>query len=112
MATAATTYGQALYQLTSGLPEKDGKRAIERFVRLLASRHELELAPKIISAYEQAARKAEGIREVSVASAEELPADRKKHLERAFAEALNSAVEMRWKTDPRLLAGADRKSVV
>lgn len=106
MASTAQTYGRSLYQLTAGLPEKEAKRALESFVELLAARHELELAPNIIAAFGREARKAEGIREVSVESAEDLSASRKEHLEKTFAKALGAKVEMRWKTDPTLIAGA------
>ncbi len=106
MASTAQTYGTALYQLTTGLSDKDAKHALETFVELLAARHELELAPKVIEAFERAARKAEGIREVSVASAEDLTAHHKEKLEKTFAKALGSDVDMHWKTDPSLIAGA------
>ncbi|WKZ29303.1 MAG: ATP synthase F1 subunit delta [Patescibacteria group bacterium] len=106
MATTATTYGQSLYRLTAGLPEKEVKRAVARFVELLAARHELELAPGVINAFEQEARKAEGIREISVASAEELSNSHKERLEKTFAKALGAKVEMRWKTEPDLIGGA------
>ncbi|MEK7545685.1 MAG: ATP synthase F1 subunit delta [Patescibacteria group bacterium] len=102
----AETYGQALYQATAGLGEKETKKAIEKFVAILAGRHELELAPKVIEAFEAEARKAEGVHEVAFASAEELTDDRKKHLTASFKKALDGDVEMRWETDPALIAGA------
>ncbi len=106
MASTAHTYGRSLYKLVSGLPEKDVKRTIAHFVELLAARHELSLAPKVIDAFEREARKAEGIREINVASAEELSADRKERLEKAFVKALDAKVQMRWKTEPDLIGGA------
>ncbi len=106
MASTAQTYGASLYQLTAGLPDKDVKRAIERFVELLASRHELDLAPKVLEAVEREARKAEGVLEVSVSTADELSEDRRERLEKAFAKATGKSVEMRWKTDASLIGGA------
>lgn len=106
MASTARTYGQSLYRLTAGLSEKDVKRTIERFVELLASRHELELAPNVIDAFEREARKTEGIREVSVSSAEELSHDHKERLEKTFTRTLGAKIEMRWKTEPDLIGGA------
>lgn len=106
MATTARTYGQSLYRLTAGLPEKDVKRTIKRFVELLASRHELDLAPNVITAFEGEARKAEGIREVSISSAEALSDDHKQRLEKTFAKTLGAKVEMRWETEPDLIGGA------
>ncbi len=106
MATTARTYGQSLYRLTAGLSEKDVKRAIGRFVELLASRHELDLAPNVIDAFEREARKAEGAKEVSVSSAEALSEDHKERLEKALAKTLGAAVDMRWKTEPDLIGGA------
>ena len=102
----AENYGQALYRATAGMKEKDAEKAIGRFVALLASRHETHLAPKIIEAYGKAARRAEGIRDVRVASAEGLTADRKKQLAAAFAKTLGAPVDVRWETDPSLIAGA------
>ena len=106
MATTAQTYGEALYRLTAGLPEKDAARAISRFVELLAARHELDLGPNMIKSVEKAARKAEGIREIHVASADELSAVQKERLEKAFVKATGARVEMRWKTDNELIGGA------
>lgn len=102
----AENYGQALYQATAGLGEKDVKKALERFVAILASRNELHLAPKVIEAFQAEAREAEGIHEVRFAAAEELTADRKKHLTAAFAKTLDAPIEMTWETDPALIAGA------
>lgn len=106
MASTAQTYGRSLYRLTAGLSEKDAKRAIERFVELLASRHELDLAANVINAFEREARKTEGVREVTVASAETLSESHKERLEKTFAKALGTSVEMRWKTQPDLIGGA------
>ncbi|MFA5853824.1 MAG: ATP synthase F1 subunit delta [Patescibacteria group bacterium] len=106
MASTARTYGQSLYRLTASLSEKDVKRTISRFVELLASRHELDLAPNVINAFEHEARKAEGVREISVASAEALSDDHKERLEKTFEKTLGAKVEMRWKTEPDLIGGA------
>ncbi len=106
MATTAHTYGQALYRLTAGLPDKDAKRAIERFVELLAARHQLELAPKIFEAFDREARDAQGVMEIYVASAEALIDSQKERLEKAFAKAIGKPVEMRWRTDTSLIGGA------
>jgi F-type H+-transporting ATPase subunit delta len=106
MARIAENYGRALYRATAGLEEKDAKRAVARFVDLLAGRRELQLAPDVIAAFEAEARKAEGVRDVSVATAEDLTADRKRSLTAAFKKALDADVEIAWKTDPALIAGA------
>ena len=106
MPRIAENYGRALYQVTAGLGEKDVKKAVSRFVEILSARHELQLAPDVIDAFEAEAREAEGIREVRVTSAEELPDDRKKTLAASFKKALDAEVEMTWETDPSLIAGA------
>src|SRR5690349_11594913 len=106
MPRIAENYGQALYQATAGLGEKEVKKALERFVEILAARNELELAPKVIEAFQAEARKAEGVHEVRFTAAEELTEDRKKHLAASFAKTLDAPVEMTWKTDPSLIAGA------
>ncbi|HJV33173.1 MAG TPA: F0F1 ATP synthase subunit delta, partial [Patescibacteria group bacterium] len=106
MPRIAENYGRALYQVTAGLGEKDVKKAVSRFVEILSARHELQLAPDVIDAFEAEAREAEGIREVRVTSAVELPEDRKKTLAASFKKALDADVEMTWDTDPSLIAGA------
>lgn len=102
----AEKYGRALYQATAGMGEKEMKKALERFVGILASRNELGLAPKVIEAFQAEARRQEGVHEVRFIAAEELTEDRKKHLTASFAKALDAPVEMRWETDPALIAGA------
>ncbi|HTK60493.1 MAG TPA: ATP synthase F1 subunit delta [Candidatus Baltobacteraceae bacterium] len=106
MPRIAENYGQALYQATAGLDEKEVKKALERFVEILASRNELELAPKVIEAFQAEARREEGVHEVRFTAAEELTEDRKKQLTASFAKTLDAPVEMTWKTDPSLIAGA------
>ncbi len=106
MPRIAENYGRALYQATCGMSEKDAKKAVEKFVAILASRHELELAPKVLEAFNAEAREAEGVHQVRVASAEELADDRKKSLAAAFKKTLDAAVEMKWEIDPSLIAGA------
>lgn len=105
MPRIAESYGRALYRVTAGLGEKDVKKAVGKFVEILSARHELQLAPSVIEAFEAEAREAEGVREVRVTSAEELPEDRKKSLTASFKKALDADVEMRWDTDPALIAG-------
>jgi len=106
MPRIAETYGRALYRATAGMKEKEAEKAVETFVGMLSSRRELELAPKVIEAFDAEARKAEGVHEVRFASAETLDASRKKSLAAAFAKALDADVEMTWETDPSLIAGA------
>ncbi len=106
MPRIAENYGRALYQVTAGLGEKDVRKAVAKFVEILSARHELELAPKVIEAFEAEARETEGIREVRVVSAEELTDDRKKTLTASFKKALDADVETTWETDPSLIAGA------
>lgn len=106
MARIAENYGRALYRATAAMSEKEAQKAVARLVDLLASRHELELAPEVIEAFRREARAAEGVRDVRVATAEELPAERKKALAATFKKALAAEVEIAWKTDPALIAGA------
>lgn len=106
MPRIAENYGRALYQVTAGLGEKDVRKAVGKFVEILSARHELQLAPNVIKAFEAEARAAEGVREVRVTSAEELSDDRKKTLADSFRKALDADVETTWETDPSLIAGA------
>lgn len=106
MPRIAENYGQALYRATKDSNEKEATKAVGRFVEILSKRNELHLAPKIVESFDAEARKSEGVHEVSFLSAEELTAERKKSISTSFAKALDGAVEMRWKTDASIIAGA------
>lgn len=106
MKSLARAYGQALYRATAGLPEREAKEAVRRFVEVLAARYELGLAPHIIDAVEQEGRKTEGIRDVHVTAAAQLPEEQKERLKKIFIEAFGAKIETHWKTDPALLGGA------
>jgi F-type H+-transporting ATPase subunit delta len=106
MPRIAENYGQALYRATNDLSEKEALKAVGRFVDILSKRNELHLAPKVVEAFSSEARKSEGVHEVSFSSAEELTADRKKGITASFSKALGGEVEMNWKTDETIIAGA------
>jgi F-type H+-transporting ATPase subunit delta len=106
MPRIAENYGRALYRATAGMSDKEAAEAVERFVAMLEERRELQLAPKIIEAFAKEARRKGGVREVRFASAQEPTAGARKKLAGAFAKALGAEVEMRWETDPSLIAGA------
>ena len=102
----ADSYGIALHELTRGLDGKEAQRAVERFVALLTRRNELYLAPRVIAAYEREVRKAEGIETVAFTSPEDLPEGERKRIAKDLAASIGKPIEVAWKTDPTLVAGA------
>lgn len=103
---AAENYGRALYRATAGQDGRQAAASVDRLVERLAERHELHLAPKVIEAFEDEARRAEGVRRVRVTSAEALSEERRRSLADAFAEAVEGPVDVRWDIDPSLVGGA------
>jgi F-type H+-transporting ATPase subunit delta len=102
----AERYGQALHALTKDLDDKRAGEAVKAFVRGLKDRRQLDLGPAVITAYEAAARKASGTVEASVTTAEPADAALKKTMQKAIEDATSRPVEIDWKEDASLVAGA------
>lgn len=102
----AERYGRALHALTKDLDDKRSKEAVEAFVEGLKARRQLELGPAVIAAYEAAVRKAAGTVEAVVTTADPADAALKKHMQKALEDATSRPVEIDWKEDPALVAGA------
>lgn len=106
MPNLAESYAAALLELTQGKSEKEAGKAVARFVELLNERNELYLAPKILEAYGREVRKADGVESVSFSSAEELSDAERKRVAKELSASIGKPVEVAWKTDPSLVAGA------
>ena len=106
MPRIAENYGQALYRATEGMSDKDAEKAVGRFVAMLMERRELQLAPDVIKAFEKEARRSGSVRDVRFTSAQAPDAAAKKRIASAFAKVLDGDIEVRWETDPSLIAGA------
>lgn len=96
-------------QLAQTLIEALGARlspAGANLVRLLGENNRLKLAPAIAEEYEVLRAEAEKRVDVEITTAVAVDAAQQKVLVDAIAKRLARQVEVSWKTDPALLAGA------
>ena len=106
MKKPAIALGKGLYGLTKGLEGKAAEAVVERFLGLLAARQRLNLVPAIITAYEEAKKKDEGIETVEIVTAAALSGPQADQIAKNIGKAAGASVEIEWKTDPSLIGGA------
>lgn len=94
-------YARALYDATKDVHGKDLHQVIENFVQLLARKQLLKKSNRIIAEFVAYAKKQEGIQEIEITSARELPEATLNKIKKAFAEKVES-VE---KVDENLIGG-------
>jgi F-type H+-transporting ATPase subunit delta len=96
-------------QLADVLVEALGKGASDReqnLVRLLAENGRLALAPAIAQQFEALRAEAENRVNVEITSAAPVDTAQQKALAEAIGRRLQREVNVEWKTDPELIAGA------
>jgi F-type H+-transporting ATPase subunit delta len=96
-------------QLADTLAKAFGDRAtpqVRNLLRLLAEYDRLALAPAIAAQYELLKAEAERRIEVQVTSATPVDAAQQQALADAIRKRLAREVDVEWKTDPALIAGA------
>ena len=102
----ARRYAEELYALTKDLGDKEAKSVVGAFVKLLAERHRLRLAPKILEAYSAYAKAKEGWIDATVTTAADVSDKETEALRTALEGATNRKIDLRRATDPSLLGGA------
>lgn len=85
---------------------KDVSQQEQNLLRLLVENNRLRLAPAIADQYEQLKADAERRVEVEVTSATPVDAAQRQALAEAIRARLEREVDVAWKTDPSLIAGA------
>ena len=94
-------YGRALYELTLDKRAAGLEKAIKNFVAHLAKARMLKQASAIISEFTHYAKAQEGIVEIQIQSARELPAAALNQVKKSFGEK----VEATSAVDEKLLGG-------
>lgn len=95
-------FSELLYQLLNGVSEEDAVRVIRHFLKWMERQGAQGLFPKLMEAYQEAARRAEGIIKVEVRSAREIP-----ELTKQIRHLLNDKeVIIEAKLDPEIIGGA------
>jgi len=91
----ATQYARILHQTTEGLDEKTTTSVISLFVELLHKHRALRKVADIVRSFELIAKKASGVKQLSVTSARELSKETKKGITKRFGETseITSAVD-------------------
>jgi F-type H+-transporting ATPase subunit delta len=78
----------------------------QNLVRLLAEYNRLKLAPAIAGQYEQLKAEAERRLEIEITSAAPVDGAQKEMLVGAIRKRIERDIDVEWKTDPQLIAGA------
>lgn len=94
-------YAKALYELTNDLKGNDLKQALQAFAQLLYTKNILSKSELILKEYEALAKKAEGVRVISVTTARPIDKETLEHIKKAFG----GKVEATTTIDERLLGG-------
>ncbi len=85
-------YARALYELTQGKRGAELEKVLNRFVAHLAKARLLKQADRIIAEFVHYAKAQEGILEIEIQSARELPAATLNHVKKAFGENVEAIV--------------------
>ncbi|MBI2444458.1 MAG: ATP synthase F1 subunit delta [Candidatus Magasanikbacteria bacterium] len=99
--SSISDYAKALYQATENLSGKDLHQIIQNFAELLARQQLLKKTDRIIADFVKYAKRQEGIEEMTITSARELPEATLNKIKKAFADKAESTE----KVDAGLLGG-------
>lgn len=91
--------------LAAVLERMGASKETANFLRVLAGNYRLKLLGQVLEAYRQIANEREGVVEVRVSSAEELPAAEREALRERFEQVTRGRVEMEFERDEALVAG-------
>jgi len=98
-------YAIALYDATKKSKAEELKLFIKNFVKILAAKNLIGLAPKIIADFNQHYDDTEGIIEVKITSALELSEAEKKEIKNQIKNLTKKEVELKTIIDKELIGG-------
>lgn len=81
-------------------------KILRNFLFIIADRQRTHLIPEIVSAFQEAIRRRQGIADAEIASAVELSAAQKQEFAKALARLTGRKVESKYSIDSGLLGGA------
>lgn len=94
-------YARALYQTTKDLPAIHLPSVSQNFVALLARRHLLKKSDRLIADFVSYAKRQEGITEITITAAREMPETTVNKIKKTFAEKVEAIEQV----DPSLIGG-------
>ncbi len=94
-------YARALYECAQGLKGSELDAALEAFARMLFRDQKLKQAAKILTEFEQYAKRHEGIVSLKITSARELDGKTLESIKKMFGEKVEAVTQV----DPQIIGG-------
>jgi len=105
MKNSAKQYAVALYQAINDTPAKDWSELLKNFTELLAHKHLLSQAPKIVAAFKKYFQQRENIAEITLTTAKPLGSAELKKITTDLIATTKQQVELINLTDEQIIGG-------